>query len=371
LSAIIHPTAHPDQPLLRVDQVTKKYSGAALPAVSSASFDLASDSVICLLGPSGCGKTTLLRLIAGLEKPDHGHITFAGRDFALFPHKTVAENVAFGLHMSNMRHQEIQARVEEMLHLVSLAGYGNRNVDSLSGGERQRVALARSLALQPKLLLLDEPLASLDRKLRDELMLQLRIILKELHLPAVYVTHDQEEAYAVADYIAIMRQGEIVQIAEPDAIYRHPASRFVATFLGFDNFLSILGVTQSPPTLQTSIGTIPMPPDQPLPTSPSLLLLRPDTASLAPHITGHEMPQTNQNVPVAITGTLARLLYRGNRYDITLDVNGVDPPLRLQFEIPLSTLAGTLSTKQTILQPGMPLKIYIDTSQSTILRENE
>jgi ABC-type Fe3+/spermidine/putrescine transport system ATPase subunit len=168
-----------------------------------------------------------------------------------------------------------------------------------------------------------------------------------------------------------MRQGEIVQIAEPDAIYRHPASRFVATFLGFDNFLSILGVTQSPPTLQTSIGTIPMPPDQPLPTSPSLLLLRPDTASLAPHITGHEMPQTNQNVPVAITGTLARLLYRGNRYDITLDVNGVDPPLRLQFEIPLSTLAGTLSTKQTILQPGMPLKIYIDTSQSTILRENE
>ena len=245
--------------LITVSQVCKSYPG--LPVLHDIDFTVDEREIVCVLGPSGCGKTTLLRIIAGLEQPDTGQITFAGRnlantpvhrrnfglmfqDFALFPHKDVAANVAFGLRMQSLPSHQIAQRVNEMLALVKLSGYEKRRVTALSGGEQQRVALARSLAPGPQLLMLDEPLGSLDRTLREELMNELRAILKQVGVTALYVTHDQEEAFAIADRLIIMRarseRGEggcIEQMGTPQEIYRQPATRFVAQFLGFRNLL--------------------------------------------------------------------------------------------------------------------------------------
>ena len=217
--------------------------------------------IVCLLGPSGCGKTTLLRIVAGLENPDAGRVIFAGQDlagvpahrrnfglmfqdYALFPHRDVAANVAFGLRMQGRAAGELAGRVGEMLALVALAGYETRRVTDLSGGEQQRVALARSLAPGPQLLMLDEPLGALDRALREQLMNELRLILKRVGVTVLYVTHDQEEAFAVADRVVIMRArpelgegGRVEQADTPQAVYRHPATAYVAQFLGFRNLL--------------------------------------------------------------------------------------------------------------------------------------
>jgi ABC-type Fe3+/spermidine/putrescine transport system ATPase subunit len=245
--------------LLEVSHVSKSYPG--LPVLEEASFGVAAGEIVCLLGPSGCGKTTLLRIIAGLEAPDTGQVIFDDRDladtpvhqrnfgfmfqdYALFPHKDVFANVAFGPRMHGLTPAEIAARVREGLALVGLSGYDHRRVIELSGGEQQRVALARSLAARPRLLLLDEPLGALDRALREQLMNDLRAILKRLGLTAVYVTHDQEEAFAIADRVLIMRArpesgqgGWIEQDDRPDQVYRYPATAYVARFLGFHNLI--------------------------------------------------------------------------------------------------------------------------------------
>ena len=211
--------------------------------------------IVCLLGASGSGKTTLLRLIAGLEHVQHGRLTLHDKpfdqvpvherdfglvfqDFALFPHMTVAENIQFGVKMRGFSTQEKQKRTRQMLELVGLEGFDARSVGQLSGGERQRVALARSLATQPRLLMLDEPLGSLDAVLRDRLVVDLQKIVKSLGLTAVYVTHDQQEAFAVADRIAVMHAGQIAQIDTPHTLYFEPRTVYVARFLGLDNIVS-------------------------------------------------------------------------------------------------------------------------------------
>ncbi len=245
--------------MLSVSHVYKAYPN--LPVLHDVSFDVAEGEIACLLGPSGAGKSTLLRIVAGLEQQEAGQVSFAGQDladlpvharrfglmfqdFALFPHKDVFGNVAFGLRMERRPAAEIQRRVDGALALVRLAGYERRRVTELSGGEQQRVALARSLAPDPRLLMLDEPLGSLDRTLREQLMNELRAILKEVGLTALYVTHDQAEAFAIADRVLIMRPrpdlgqgGHIEQAGTPREVYRQPATRFVAEFLGFHNLL--------------------------------------------------------------------------------------------------------------------------------------
>ncbi len=240
------------RPLVRFEGVSKRFSGAA--AVDGVSLDIYEGEFFALLGPSGCGKTTLLRLLAGLETPDAGRVVLDGRDlapvppyrrpvnmmfqsYALFPHLTVEGNVAFGLKQDGLPKPEIAARVAEMLALVKLEGFAERKPHQLSGGQRQRVALARSLVKRPRVLLLDEPLAALDKKLRGETQFELMHLKERLGLTFIIVTHDQEEAMTVADRIGVMDQGRLIQVATPPEIYEQPNSRWVADFIGDVNLI--------------------------------------------------------------------------------------------------------------------------------------
>ncbi len=234
-------------PLVRLASVSKRFG--AVTAVDSVSLDIARGEFCALLGPSGCGKTTLLRMLAGFERPDEGRVLLDGEDitdvpphrravnmmfqnYALFPHLTVEGNVAFGLRQEAMPAAELRARVADMLASLRLAGLEMRKPAQLSGGQRQRVALARALVKRPEVFLLDEPLAALDKKLRSEMQFELRELQRRLGMTFIVVTHDQEEAMSMADRIAVMNRGQIVQMAPPRDIYEHPNSRWIAEFIG-------------------------------------------------------------------------------------------------------------------------------------------
>jgi spermidine/putrescine ABC transporter ATP-binding subunit len=232
--------------------VTKEYPGGVL-AVKGVDIDIESGEFVTLVGPSGCGKTTTLRAIAGFERPTKGRVSIAGtdvtdappyerntgmvfQDFALFPHMTVYENVAYGMEVSgDYTEEDIDARVTEMLELVELPGVADRTPDQLSGGQQQRIALARALAPRPDALLLDEPLASLDKKLREQMQVELRRIQQEIGITTVFVTHNQEEALTMSDRLAVMNDGRFEQVGPPEEVYNDPETRFVADFLGTAN----------------------------------------------------------------------------------------------------------------------------------------
>src|SRR5262245_44265627 len=238
--------------LLEIRNVTRRFGDFV--AVDDVSLSIEAGEFFCLLGPSGCGKTTLLRMVAGFDAPDGGSIWLDGRDmtgippelrnvhtvfqsYALFPHMSVADNIAFPLKMAKSPPDEIAKRVDEALEDVSLTGMSGRYPNELSGGQRQRVAVARALVNRPKLLLLDEPLAALDAKLKERMQLELITLQREVGIAFVYVTHDQQEALALAHRIAVMNKGRVEQLGEPSKIYGYPKNRFVADFIGTCNIL--------------------------------------------------------------------------------------------------------------------------------------
>lgn len=359
--------------LLEVSHVSKSYPG--LPVLKEASFAVQRGEIVSLLGPSGCGKTTLLRIVAGLETPDTGTVKFEGQDlagvpvhrrefgfmfqdYALFPHKDVAANVAFGLRMMGWPRGQVNQRVEEMLALVALSGYERRRVVDLSGGEQQRVALARSLAPRPRLLMLDEPLGALDRALREQLMNELRAILKRIGMTALYVTHDQEEAFAIADRVLIMRArpeagvgGWIEQDGRPAEVYRRPATAYVAQFLGFKNLLggTVAAIEAPAVAVETRLGVLaatdaagPFAPGQPV-----TVLIRPEGAEVRP---------AGASGPNIAAGRLLEASFRGSYYLLRTRHAG---DVELTVEAP--------TTDAALPAPGELLALWLDPAAITLL----
>jgi ABC-type Fe3+/spermidine/putrescine transport system ATPase subunit len=258
--------------MLTVKDISKSYEGK--PLLVNLSMTVDAGETVCLLGASGSGKSTLLRIIAGLETPETGSVLWDGadlvsippherdfglvfQDYALFPHLSVAENIAFGLRMRKLAQAEIRERVGEALEMVNLAGFEARRVTDLSGGEQQRVALARSLATRPRLLMLDEPLGALDRSLKEGLLNELRAILQQTGIPAIYVTHDQEEAFAIADRILLLHNGSLVREGTPLEVWRNPGSAWAARFMGIGNLVEgvAVGGSDSMSRVETKLGT--------------------------------------------------------------------------------------------------------------------
>jgi spermidine/putrescine ABC transporter ATP-binding subunit len=273
---------------VRLERVEKSFDGKTR-VVDRVDLIVHPGEFFALLGPSGCGKTTTLRMIAGFEVPDEGQIRVGGEDvtdmpvhkrdmgmifqsYALFPHRTVAENVAFGLRMRGIAKSEIEERVTQALRQVALEGYQDRRPAQLSGGQQQRVALARAIVIRPRVLLCDEPLAALDRKLRQSMQFELKSLQQELGVTTIFVTHDQEEAMTISDRIAVMNAGRIEQIGTPREIYDRPTTRFVSDFIGEINLLAgewrdggfmVDGqVLPAPATAQTGIATMAIRPER-------------------------------------------------------------------------------------------------------------
>ena len=300
---------------VRLHELSKHY-GAQL-AVDALSLAIEPGSMLALLGPSGCGKTTCLRMIAGLVQPSSGEIFVDGKritstpvhrrnigllfqNYALFPHMTVAENVAFGLEARRRPKAETAARVAGALQLVQLSGYADRMPAQLSGGQQQRVALARCLVVEPSLLLLDEPLGALDKSLRESMQVELRALQQRLGITTIMVTHDQDEALTLADRVAIMRNGRLEQLGSPAEVYQRPVSRFVAGFIGMSNFFR--GRVERPGYATTPSGLMLTVADRSVGDDVTIAL-RPEAVTIEPAISSTE--------PDSVLGTVEQVVYRG------------------------------------------------------------
>ena len=309
--------------MLELTDIHKTYENQ--PLLSSISFAVESGETVCLLGASGSGKSTLLRIIAGLEQPENGQVFWNGadlamvppherkfglvfQDYALFPHLNVAENVAFGLKMQSLPQDEIKLRVTRSLEQVNLGGFANRYVTDLSGGEQQRVALARALAPRPRLLMFDEPLGALDRTLKDHLLDELRRILHHGDVPAIYVTHDQEEAFAIADRIILLHDGQIAQIGTPKDVFARPASRWVANFLGLGNVLEGTWIGEG--RVETSLGLLETGCEMEAGVGETVaVLIRPERVKLIEY-------------GIGLRGRVAEIIFQKNGFKVTLE-NGL------------------------------------------------
>ena len=331
-----------DIPLLRIEAVVKKFGGVR--AVDRLSLDIRAGEFFALLGPSGCGKTTLLRMLAGFETPDQGRILLGGKDiapvlphqrpvnmmfqnYALFPHLSVRENIAFGLKRMGMPRGEINRRVAEMVSLVKLDGLEKRKPDQLSGGQKQRVALARSLARRPRVLLLDEPLAALDKKLRESTQLELMEVQRRLGMTFIIVTHDQEEAMTVADRIGVMDAGRLEQVATPRQLYESPRSRWVAEFIGEVNIFE--GQAQSGEAGRLTVSTrdagtiVVAQPSEPIGKNIVCVAIRPEKIKLSRR--GPASGALNANAINRVEGVVTEVSYLGGitGYKIKLDSGAV------------------------------------------------
>ena len=330
--------------IVELDGVEKHFGEIA--ALDGVSAQIREGEFFSLLGPSGCGKTTLLRLIAGFEQPTKGNIAIDGfqmhgveanerptnmvfQSYAIFPHLNVEENVGYGLKRLNLGKDETARRVNEMLKLVDLENYNKRPAHALSGGQRQRVALARSLIMKPKVLLLDEPLSSLDKNLREQMQLELRHLQRTVGITFILVTHDQEEALTMSDRIAVMFEGKIVQIASPQELYSRPKSKRVASFIGVMNFIEghLLKDREQVTTVDVGIlGNVNVNPDQipiPLNPGPVIIGIRPEMLTL--------LFEDRDSTEYEISGVILESTYYGDMTYYNVQVNGLKSPLTISM----------------------------------------
>lgn len=348
--------------MLTVRNLTKSYDGGHTQALSTVSFDLDEGKSLAVLGPSGCGKSTLLRLIAGLEIPDAGEVAMNGetlngvpphrrgfglmhQDLALFPHLNVRGNIAFGLRSQKWDTEATERRVNELLELMRIQPLADRSVDAISGGEQQRAALARSLAPRPRLLMLDEPLGALDRRLREELVLEIRRIRDHEGVTLIYVTHDHDEAFAVADDILVLEQGLAVQHGPPEEVWLKPATPFVARFLGHENLLPCEVSIQAGGAKEARCALGAWQPDGAPAMSLCTALIPPEAVTLAP-------PDQDNGAAAIITD----VTLQGGSYDVTLDVRSEE----LRARVPVSATS-------TRPHPNTTVSVSIDWNRARLL----
>ena len=329
---------------LAITQVSKSFGGP--PVVDNVSLEVTRGEFFALLGPSGCGKTTLLRMIAGFETPDSGTISIDGemmnlvpphqrptnmvfQSYAIFPHLNVFDNIAYGLRKAKLSKEALRAKVEAMLATVRLEGLGGRAADQLSGGQRQRVALARALVREPKILLLDEPLGALDKRLREAMQLELRAIQRKVGITFVLVTHDQEEALSLSDRVAVMEGGRILQVASPTELYERPNSRAVADFIGEINFFHATIKDLAGETVRVNAGVL------------GILAL--PVANLAPglkagdHILLAIRPEHVRFAAEGIAGEIAASTFLGERSHFHVKIAGRGEPVAVSGIAPASS----------------------------------
>lgn len=336
---------------LSVRGLTKAFGD--LVAVEDVSLDVRDGEFLCLLGPSGCGKSTTLRMIGGLETPTEGTIRLGDgdvtgvpaykrdtstvfQDWALFPYKTVLENVTFGLRMDGVGREERKKQAREMLETMQIAEYEDQMPEDLSGGQQQRVALARSLVTDPSVLLLDEPLSNLDKRLREQMQIELTDLQDRFDTTFIHVTHDQDEAFTIADRIGIMNDGRLVQVGEPRDVYENPKNEFVESFLGDTNFVGgeVTATDDPHPTIDTDLGVrVPIPHIDPDVAAgidvgdPIRLSLRPEELSLSSTPKAEAdadpvSPATDGGSSVSVDGTIESILYRGSVVRYMIDIHG-------------------------------------------------
>ncbi len=346
--------------IISIRNVTKEFGSVR--AVNDANLSVIKGEFFSLLGPSGCGKTTLLRMLAGFELPTRGTIEIDGQDvtmtppnhrpvnmvfqnYAIFPHLNVASNIAFGMRKSGLSKQDLEQRIEQMLELIKLSGYGSRGADELSGGQRQRVALARALIKQPKVLLLDEPLGALDKKLREQMQIELRLLQKQVGITFVFVTHDQEEALTLSDRIAVMNSGDIVEVANPGDLYESPSSRFVADFIGTINFFrcTLKDVSDGICVAESEeLGSVRLACPNPVVASGSdfVLAVRPEKISL-------NFEQTPQSAN-QVCGMMGPSAYLGDRSHFYIHTEGREEPISVALQNLSSSLDMVRGTQRRV-----------------------
>ncbi|MFE9652414.1 ABC transporter ATP-binding protein [Micromonospora sp. NPDC006431] len=335
-----------------LESVSKRFARAGdTAAVDDVDIRIAAGEFFTLLGPSGCGKTTTLRMVAGFYFPTSGRIRFGEEDvthrppnkrdtgmvfqnYALFPHMTVAQNVAYGLKIRKVGRAESKRRVEEALGQVHLAGYGDRRIDQLSGGQQQRVALARALVIRPRTLLLDEPLSNLDAKLREETRVEIRRIQREAGTTSIYVTHDQAEAMAMSDRIAVMESGRVQQIGAPQEIYHRPANAFVARFIGRSNVLSLPVATAGPQTVTVALPGG----DQVTVAAPAEHGLRENATALV-SVRPEHIRLGSATEAGALSGRVTELEFTGMSTNLLVDVAG-EPVQVTAIDVPAGLAVG-------------------------------
>lgn len=333
-----------DQSIISFQNVRKDFG--SFRAVNDVTFDIRTGEFFSLLGPSGCGKTTLLRMVAGLEAPTAGEVFLDGQamsaippnqrpvnmvfqNYAIFPHLDIRGNIAFGMRKSGLSRAALDSKIDDMLELIKLPGYGSRRADELSGGQRQRVALARALIKRPKVLLLDEPLGALDKKLREQMQIELRVLQQQVGITFVFVTHDQEEALTLSDRIAVMSKGDVLEIASPTELYESPRTQFVADFIGTMNFFkgSVRGVSNGSTEVETeSLGMVRAASqhDDLSTGSEVLVAIRPEKLEL-----NFEAPQSREN---SVEGRMGPSAYLGDRSHFYVHIPGREDPVSVALQ---------------------------------------